>query len=641
MIFEDGQHAIPGCTSCTGGDLRGFGRTSGPVGPYGSLSRLRFANFGRARFSGFSAFAGTPPIHPPTANGAKINVPTQIAPTLTAADVQKYLTYAIHTQNAVSAAVKEAVGAPGGSKAAALSGYGRVRGFRSARFGDWADVQSGNPLYMVKWTFLNQYNLQYIQQGIDPTTAAQMAENAADNLLNAASNAAEAQCAASGNWDCYCDTNYADPGQNAACKNCPQSVFGNCITPPPWTEVGASMRGIPKAHGSISFGAALLGTVMNALPGPADYAPVPLLRIAWTNPLKFGLLMGAASYVGGVGGEYCAQFEPPNPAGFLIALAAEGGDWNKFWNDDGQPILNELGNRGQAVLDFFSSGAPAAVLGYVLREAIAQTNDPKAKVFLQAILNCSGRVLSAIKDPKKFLDPTLWVKAQDSIGVSLHNAANGMLKSNDVETATWISGIADAAQFFGVVVELISGSKQQAWDDASTIIFGPAAPWSTLQKLPKSSWGSVMQVDPVMLAVFGGISKPIADFTTMISNLGLDHIVSALKQPIADLNGMAVAFNQAIQVTQSKITAATNASNAAAAAANAKIQRPSDAPTNRPTPGSGGDGSGRTTGAASPWASVAAGAGAGFLLGGPFGAALGATGGFFLSRLSPKKGSAK
>lgn len=639
MIFSDGQYRIPGCPGCTGGDLRGAAYTSGPVGPYGSLSRMRFARFGRAaRFSSFGAGAVSV-LHPPTAAGAAVKVPTSIAPTIGAADVQKYLTLAQHTQRLMAAAVSEAGNTPG-MKPVAMSGLRGFRGRRYSRFGDWADVQNnGNPLYIIKEVYLNLYTQQFLAQGFDSTTAATAAENATDNLLNTASNAAEAKCAASGDWICYCDMNYADPGQNAACKNCPQSIFGNCITPPPWTEVGASMRGIPKAHGSISFGAALLGTVMNALPSPADYAPVPLLRIAWTNPLKFGILAGAASYVGGVGGEYVAQFEPPSPSGFLIALAAEGGDWNKFWNDDGQPILNELGSRGQAVLDFFSSGAPAAVLGYVLREAIAQTNDPKAKVFLQALLTCSGRVLGAIKDPHKFLDPTLWVKAQDSIGVALHNAANGMLKSNDVETYTWLSGIADAAQFFGVVVELISGSKQQAWDDASTIIFGPAAPWSTLQKLPKAAWGSVMQVDAVMLAVFGNIAKPISDFTAMIAGLGLDHIVSSLKQPIADLNAMAQAFNQAVQVAQTKVTTATNASNAAASKANAQIQKPGTAPTDRPVPGLDTGPGGKA--AATPWAGVLAGAGVGFLLGGPLGAVAGATGGFFLSRLSPKKGSAK
>lgn len=189
----------------------------------------------------------------------------------------------------------------------------------------------------------------------------------------------------------------------------------------PWTELGASARGIPKRNAGFWYD---VGTVFNI--DASEYEPVKLWVTYWNNPAKFLLLAAKASLFPGAA-IYTAALSAGQIAFMYPYVMAEvqlkGLDWKKN-------VLDPMGKGwikfGKLLISYVAKcgiGIPGACGAGVLLRQVAQDQiddgtingiqDPAIKatiVFLAQYGDVlADRIYAAIKNIGKIAkDPSIW-----------------------------------------------------------------------------------------------------------------------------------------------------------------------------------------------------------------------------------------
>lgn len=451
--------------------------------------------------------------------------------------------------------------------------------------------------------------------------------------------------------NCYCTQNYSDPAVIQKCGSCQHTLFGNCLDPPPWTEVGAAMRGIPKAHGDISTGAHLLGSGLSEIPTPDDLKPVNLMRIALTDPIKMGAIMVASGIVPGLP-LYVGLFT--TPIGFALAIADAGG-WDQLWNSktpQGGTFKDAVAQSlGQGV-EFFvgwwiGGGLIASAIKAALETFARNATDPATRHFVTAIADASGDIALAIKTPNRFTSPDFY----HSIGSLLKKAGAAALADGDQNTAVALSGIGDVLlTVIDPIFIYINGAgtldqRRIAVKDAiAEAVLG--VKWTVLQRVAPEQRAKIVTVDAPTMLIFLGAEKPLVQFTNWMANFSNDlnklaqDVSNALKSIGIKASLEQFNFYKYVQV----IIAALGDFKDVVNELKAEIDAMLASATPPPVVGAAGAGAAAThVGAAgtgkSNFALVLAGAAAGFFIGGPVGAAAGGAGGYLVGKLGKGKSS--
>lgn len=383
-------------------------------------------------------------------------------------------------------------------------------------------------------------------------------------------------------WQNYCYCEYDDQDTIDACNKCPHDLFGNCISPPPWTEVGAAMRGIPKAHGSISAGAGLLAAVVNEIPSPTDYDPRKLAVLVWTDPIKYGILSTAAQYVPGIGIAYMSQFAipgvgTPNPVGLAMAFALEGGNWTQAWNEIGQPILDAVGDKAGFVIDFFLQGAPVAVVKYAIKQLQKSIKDPKALGILAAIYSGADLVVGALRDPTRFKQAGIYVQ----LGSILTSAGNALITAGDPATGKWFNIVGGAIGGLAApIVDLLNGNKTQALEDLSRAVLG--APWTVLNSKKPADRLTIIQAsgNTTLLAALNPVAEFLGNMASTVKNIHLEQFAGEIGNIVNDFASVILTIQQAANADANTVQNATATQNAG----NAQPQQPASIAPAQSTP---------------------------------------------------------
>jgi len=189
----------------------------------------------------------------------------------------------------------------------------------------------------------------------------------------------------------------------------------------PWTELGASARGIPKRNAGFWYD---FGSVFNI--DQSEYEPIKLWVTYWNNPAKFLLLAAKASLFPGAAILTAALTAGQIAVMYPYVLAevqAKGLDWKTYvfdpmgkgWIKFGKLLLSWAGKCG--------IGIPGAcAVGVVVRQAcqdqiddgsINGIQDPAIKstiIFLAQYGDVlTDRIYSVIKNASKIAkDPSIW-----------------------------------------------------------------------------------------------------------------------------------------------------------------------------------------------------------------------------------------
>lgn len=235
--------------------------------------------------------------------------------------------------------------------------------------------------------------------------------------------------------DCkWCDRKFGPDGERPDAN-----LLKDCRKPsplgPPWTDIGAGARNLPKD----SIITSVIATVR--LPSPEEYLPHNLLRTSIVDPPRMVALAAYASVVAPQMAPVFARYAAPFPANLnvlpeAVASAYAAGGWPAIQSQLLDPVLDALGDRGKLLLDAIVPGGPGIAAAGIVYSARRNAKWLKAKpdsvsqqlgAILEAVADSAGPLVSALLDPAKFTGAGPW----ETLGRALQSIAPA-LPSGDV-----------------------------------------------------------------------------------------------------------------------------------------------------------------------------------------------------------------
>lgn len=296
---------------------------------------------------------------------------------------------------------------------------------------------------------------------------------------------------------------------------------------------------VGKGAAAVGKGAvSVVGKVVDVLglPSPADYDPERLIVIGLTDPVKYAVLLGAATIVvPGLGTAYVSGFALPQAiaTGFPMAVAkayARGG-WDQVIRNILDPIVDDLGSKAQFVIDYALNGN-SALARWAVKKVAAKLPANVIKGVLLAVAE-SVAVVDAVRKPGSLKEESTFIslaelmKKVGSSGVLGHGGG----ASTAVTTAGEV--VHALAPAISILLKQGPGGLGAAVESTSRRVLGFSP--SDIQALPEIARREFVKAK-LAAARSIGFSGAFSDAQAPISFKLVDNLSRALSDVAAALN---------------------------------------------------------------------------------------------------------
>lgn len=423
----------------------------------------------------------------------------------------------------------------------------RFASFSGASFGgaweDWCDQAYADPAVVVRckqpgvfppWTDLGR-----IQRAIpfsDSKEAQRIANEAAALAKEQARIAAEearnvANWAKGGEWGKWCNETYGDQSPNGINYPLLEKCNWNgipCTLTPPWTEVGAGCRGLPKE----SWLTSLIGAVR--VPDVKEYDPENLITLPIVDPARYAVLNGYISYFGSFfGAGYMQQFVFPyamvTGLPLAVGLSVGRGGWDRVWDRIIKPFIDHEVGLAELLLDYCLTGN-SALARHAIKQASKRVTGMQKAVLL-AIVDSTGTFIDSIRDPARFKDTGTIAQlgeALQRVSALADPNSRGVVKVAGEALVSFAPALSALLKGAGLAVAL---------DEACVPVFG--IKFSMLKQVGADS-RAALTANPKAdgLEALRIIRQVVADVAAAMQQIKINGLADGLVQLFSDVDSM-------------------------------------------------------------------------------------------------------